>query len=110
MYCFYQPKYSFINSDVSGAEALIRWYHPSYGFIPPDNFIPLAEKVDLIHSITAIVITTVFSFSQQVNNISFAINLSGKDFENSFLLNHIDKMAELYEVNPCRIILKLLKA
>ncbi|HID2522726.1 TPA: putative bifunctional diguanylate cyclase/phosphodiesterase [Klebsiella pneumoniae] len=104
---YYQPKYSFINSDVSSAEALIRWYHPNYGFIPPDNFIPFAEKVDLIHSITAMVITTVFSFSQQVNSISFSINLSGKDFENSALLNHIDKMAELYEVNPCRIIFEI---
>ncbi|MFK8066137.1 putative bifunctional diguanylate cyclase/phosphodiesterase [Klebsiella pneumoniae] len=104
---YYQPKYSFINSDVSGAEALIRWYHPNYGFIPPDNFIPFAEKVDLIHSITAMVITTVFSFSQQVDSISFSINLSGKDFENSTLLNHIDKMAELYEVNPCRIIFEI---
>ncbi|WP_077259209.1 putative bifunctional diguanylate cyclase/phosphodiesterase [Klebsiella michiganensis] len=104
---YYQPKYSFINSAVSGAEALIRWYHPNYGFIPPDNFISFAEKVDLIHSITAMVITTVFSFSQQVNNISFSINLSGKDFENRFLLNHIDKMAELYEVNPCRIIFEI---
>lgn len=104
---YYQPKYSFINSAVSGAEALIRWYHPNYGFIPPDNFISFAEKVDLIHSITAMVITTVFSFSQQVNNISFSINLSGKDFENRFLLNHIDKMAELYGVNPCRIIFEI---
>lgn len=104
---YYQPKYSFINSDVSGAEALIRWYHPNYGFIPPDNFIPFAEKVDLIHSITAMVITTVFSFSQQVNNISLSINLSGKDFENNILINHIDKMAELYEVNPNRIIFEI---
>lgn len=104
---YYQPKYSFKNSAVSGVEALIRWYHPNYGFIPPDRFIPVAEKSELIHFITSWVISTVFCFAAEIDNITFSINLSGKDFDNPQLLQHIDKMAFIYEVDTSRIIFEI---
>ncbi|MFM0140552.1 putative bifunctional diguanylate cyclase/phosphodiesterase, partial [Caballeronia grimmiae] len=47
----YQPKYRAPSGPVIGAEALIRWQHPTLGLIPPADFIPLAEKTSLIVSI-----------------------------------------------------------
>lgn len=44
----YQPRISAEDGKISGAEALIRWRHPSGELIMPDRFIPLAEKSDLI--------------------------------------------------------------
>ena len=44
----YQPQIDMEHRRVLGAEALLRWHHPERGFIPPDEFIPLAE---LNHSI-----------------------------------------------------------
>jgi diguanylate cyclase (GGDEF)-like protein len=41
---YYQPKLSIDNKKLSGFEALIRWIHPEDGIIPPDQFIPEAEK------------------------------------------------------------------
>ena len=55
---FYQPKYSY-HDDIpvlSGAEALIRWFHPDLGFIPPDSFIPIAEKTGQVTHITRFVL------------------------------------------------------
>jgi len=46
----YQPKFA-PDGEVMGAEALIRWLHPEKGLIPPDRFIPLAERSRLIVSI-----------------------------------------------------------
>jgi diguanylate cyclase (GGDEF)-like protein len=44
----YQPKMSAQSGELCGIEALIRWQHPELGMIPPDKFIPLAEKSGFI--------------------------------------------------------------
>ena len=44
----YQPQVDVRNGTIVGAEALLRWNHPELGFIPPLQFIPLAEEMDII--------------------------------------------------------------
>lgn len=41
---YYQPKYSINDEYMAGAEALVRWIHPEWGFMSPGEFIPLFEK------------------------------------------------------------------
>ena len=48
---YYQPKVSFKTGKIMGVEALIRWHHPVKGFIPPCDFIPLAEQFGIITKI-----------------------------------------------------------
>lgn len=48
---YYQPKVSFKNGAIIGVEALIRWHHPVKGFVPPCDFIPLAEQFGIITQI-----------------------------------------------------------
>lgn len=45
---WYQPKVSLLTKKLIGAEALVRWNHPTRGYIFPDQFIPIAEKSDMI--------------------------------------------------------------
>ncbi|EGA70234.1 sensory box/GGDEF family protein [Vibrio sinaloensis DSM 21326] len=45
---WYQPKFDVATSRIIGAEALVRWNHPTQGYIRPDKFIPVAESTDLI--------------------------------------------------------------
>ena len=45
---FYQPKVHLSTRTITGFEALIRWQHPEHGWIPPNDFIPLAEETGLI--------------------------------------------------------------
>lgn len=49
---FYQPKVDILNGKISGAEALIRWLHPERGLVPPDLFIPVAERCGFIADVT----------------------------------------------------------
>lgn len=44
----YQPQYDFCGDQVVGFEALIRWFDQDLGYVPPDQFIPVAEETGLI--------------------------------------------------------------
>jgi diguanylate cyclase (GGDEF)-like protein len=49
---YYQPKVDILTGRISGAEALIRWLHPERGLVPPDLFIPVAERCGFIADVT----------------------------------------------------------
>lgn len=76
-------------SKIIGAEALIRWIDPIKGFIPPNEFIPLAEENDFIIELGEWIIDD--ALNQYINwqkigiDISISINISAKQFlQNNF--------------------------
>jgi diguanylate cyclase (GGDEF)-like protein len=52
----YQPKVGLDDGQVVGMEALVRWRHPVFGQVMPDEFIPLAERTGIITELTAYVL------------------------------------------------------
>ena len=52
----YQPKAELDTGRVVGVEALVRWKHPERGLIPPDEFVPLAERTGLIRPLSSFVL------------------------------------------------------
>ena len=78
---FYQPKIDISRNMIIGVEALLRWEHPTMGFISPLDFIPVAEDTGLIVPIGEWVLHTAFKQLQQWHNAGFsnltvAVNLS----------------------------------
>ncbi len=53
---FFQPKASLKTGQIVGAEALVRWQHPERGLIPPNDFIPIAERTGLIKPLSEFVL------------------------------------------------------
>ncbi|NND91691.1 MAG: EAL domain-containing protein [Granulosicoccus sp.] len=72
----YQPKYSLATGQMSGLEALARWQSPSSGPVPPDTFIPLAERVGLINDLTASVLKKAAWQCQSWRKMGFDLNIS----------------------------------
>jgi diguanylate cyclase len=57
----YQPFVDLATGEIAGAEALMRWTHPEWGNVAPNEFIPVAERSDLIHRIFDLSLRTVLA-------------------------------------------------
>lgn len=99
----YQPIIGLKDRSIRGFEALVRWDHPQHGTIMPDKFISLAEDTGLIYSIDHFVMTeacTQVREWQQIykdrlqNNLTININISGKHFGQSMLVNQVSRVLE----------------
>lgn len=82
----YQPQLDILTGKIIGIEALIRWRHPEKGLVPPNNFIPLAEKCGLIVSIGEWVLRTVCAQNmawqkEGLPPILTAVNISAQQFK-----------------------------
>ncbi len=92
----YQPLFNLTNGSIVGAEALLRWFHPKHGFIPPKDFIQIAEESGLILTIGEWVLHTActqnkFWQEEGLSPISIAINLSSQQFKLGDIVNSISK-------------------
>ena len=109
---FYQPLYQADNKKIIGAEALIRWPHPTLGNIPPDHFIPIAEDTGLIVTLSAWILEAA---CMQLKNwkdagfdqLSLAVNLSAREFKQKDLAKNIKRLLKKLKISPERLELEL---
>jgi EAL domain-containing protein (putative c-di-GMP-specific phosphodiesterase class I) len=90
----YQPFYSLDQQRIVGAEALVRWRHPTQGLISPMSFIPMAEETGLILPLGRYVLDQacrqVRSIRDRLNvDLPISVNLSPRQFQESGLLSQI---------------------
>lgn len=104
---YFQPKVCARTLKVDRFEALIRWIHPTQGFMPPDTFIPLAEQAGLINNLTDWVVEAVIkqiaSWQAQQFTAQVAVNLSAQDLSRSHLLDHINGLLQRHGVAPAAV-------
>ena len=108
---YHQPQVDLATGTVCGNEALLRWTHPSLGFISPEVFIPLAEDTGMISQLTEWVITRSLEQHKQLCELGFehhiSINLSAKDLTQPGLIAHIMTTIADLELIPATIIFEL---
>jgi EAL domain-containing protein (putative c-di-GMP-specific phosphodiesterase class I) len=96
---------------VIGVEALVRWPHPVEGLIPPDEFIPIAERTGLIGPMTAFVLRTALAESrrweQAGQHLSVAVNLSARSLLDADLVDDIARALRLSGVDPSKLVLEI---
>jgi diguanylate cyclase (GGDEF)-like protein len=108
---FYQAKVSIQTGQLLGAEALIRWNHPTHGPISPDEFIPMAENSRTIKHVTLWVLQRAFrncaDWHKQGINIKISVNLSAKDLHDPELPDLIAGVATSAAIKPEWIMLEI---
>jgi diguanylate cyclase (GGDEF)-like protein len=81
----YQPIYSVVTGEVTGVKALVRWFHPELGQVPPESFISVAEDIGVIHELGCWVMQKACSELQGWKSdfpalkLHLNVNVSGKE-------------------------------
>jgi diguanylate cyclase (GGDEF)-like protein len=73
---YYQPKADLRSGRIVGAEALVRWQHPERGLIPPNDFIPIAERTGLIKPLSRHVVAAALLQCAAWNAAGLELNVS----------------------------------
>lgn len=108
---YLQPQVS-KDGILSGAEALVRWHHPSRGIIPPAEFIEIIEKINIISDVDRYVwecaCKKLADWKEQGrDNLTISVNVSAKDFFTMDLYETLTSLVRKYGISPKNLNLEI---
>jgi diguanylate cyclase (GGDEF)-like protein len=107
----FQPKAELASGQIVGAEALVRWEHPERGFVPPNEFVPIAERIGLIKPLTSYVLMSALKQCAEWNasglELHVAVNLTIPDLLDLELPGRIAAMLAETGVRPEQLELEI---
>lgn len=108
---YFQPKLLAEDGSLAGMEALVRWQHASLGWIPPEDFIAVAEETGMIGDITRQVLEQAMqqqmSWTAQGHEIRVAINVSPMEFRRGNFDAIVREVLDATHCNPRNIELEI---
>lgn len=110
---FYQPIYAVATGKLAGFEALARWNHPVRGFLPPLEFIPVAEQTGFIKEIDLFMIRSTLRNLENLkeqeapSDLFFSVNGSPTFFQDPYALAALEEMMKDSAVAPSRLVLEV---
>lgn len=91
----YQPRWSLATGAMTGAEALLRWPDRRRGLVPPNEFIPAAERSGLIQALGRWVLREACTEAASWPGLTVSVNVSGRQLREGMLLDQLgDALAE----------------
>lgn len=111
---YLQPKVRLDTGAVYGAEALVRWFHPELGFVPPLQFIPLLEQAGSIYAVDQYVWEQTCKVLARRRELGLAplpisINIARSDFYQPDLLDVLEGLLQKYTLPPELLHLEILE-
>ncbi|MDE2196256.1 MAG: EAL domain-containing protein [Gammaproteobacteria bacterium] len=108
----YQPQVELQHGRIAGAEALLRWQHPTRGVISPLDFIPVLEETGLINPVGKWVLEEVAARMADLQQAGLplphvAVNLSSRQLHDTQLVNVIRGVLQRYRLLPATLTLEL---
>ena len=101
----FQPRVDLVTGTLCSMEALLRWNHPEMGFVPPADFIPLAESSGLIHRIGDLVVEKACAQlsawrAKGLHLVPVSINVSPRQFEQGGVHRMLAAQLALHKLSP----------
>jgi diguanylate cyclase (GGDEF)-like protein/PAS domain S-box-containing protein len=108
----YQPKVDVRSGAVDAVEALLRWHHPTRGWLSPSTFIPLAEETGLIRPLGDLVIRKACEqlrgwASQGLGHLCVSVNVSTPQFASEDFVDSVLRTVREYDIEPQRLELEI---
>jgi diguanylate cyclase (GGDEF)-like protein len=110
----YQPVVDLGTGRVVGCEALLRWDHPTFGTVPPDKFVPVAEETGLIAPIGRWVLDTACRAAAHFRSIdgvhpefTMAVNVSGRQLETESFVAEVSAALAEARLAPHALVLEM---
>lgn len=109
---YYQPQVNLKTNEILAAEALVRWEHPTWGLIFPNEFIPLAEETGVSINLGKWILREVCRNYKQwlkdgLPNIKMAINYSSIQFYENNFVDNIKEVIDEFELDPKFLIIEV---
>ena len=96
---WFQPQALLVNNSVSGFEALLRWAHPQFGWVPPPEIVAVAQRTGLARSLTDFILEQSLrhraSWAQQGVNVEVAVNVTPRDIADASLVKRVEHALEV---------------
>ncbi len=106
-----QPKFSLATGLAVGTEALVRWQHPTRGFVSPAEFVPFAEQAGYITMVTQWMLEqalrTLAAWAPTHPELSIAVNVSTRDLQQKGFADRVARMIEASGVPAKRLRLEI---
>jgi diguanylate cyclase (GGDEF)-like protein len=107
----YQPVVNLLTGRITGAEALVRWSHPTRGPVSPLTFIPVAEAAGLIGPIGQFVLDEACkqarTWAVQGHPVRIAVNVSGLQLRDPDFVRHVADALHTHRLEPSQLCLEL---
>ena len=107
----YQPKIDLATGDVIGAEALLRWNHPTLGLIPPPEVVAIAEEHERIDDLTSYVLDKAMSDCRDAvrRNPLFkvAVNITAGTLQNVMVMYQVARLRSRHSFSAANLVLEI---
>lgn len=111
MFIVIQPKYDIMHKKIIGGEALVRWNHPTKGYIPPNEFIPVIESNGYVIQMDYYVWEQTCQFMQYMKSqgihLPISVNVSRLNFYRPHFCELLLELVHKYDIEPSQLQLEI---
>ncbi len=107
-YCVFQPYFEIAGGRLAGAEVLARWQHPTFGHVPPERFIKMADKLGLIDKLSDQLLEKACAEAADwPADLMLSFNVTPSQFSDPHLVSRILRVLERYDRHCSRFEVEL---